>query len=122
MSYVTNSDGSIKTFIDANGNIVNLEYRYLEYQPDGYVVKIYNEQPSGITSGNKIAIANNINFEEGHEFSNYIVVQEVDENNNLTSSCMIKQPQSVVFLRQERDKLASALIEAQNAINSLLGV
>lgn len=83
-----------------------MEYRYLEYQvSDGYVTKIYNTMPTGVLDGHAIAIADNRNFEEGYEFDNYIVVQEVDTENNLLSSVMIKQPESVKFLRQERDRL-----------------
>ena len=36
------------------------------------------------------------------------MVQEVDED-NIISSCMIKQPDSVKFLRQERDRLTNEL-------------
>ena len=82
-----------------------IENRYLEYNLDGYVVKITNTVPIIIEVGNKVAIASNENFEEGSEFDNYIVVQEVDEDGNLTSSCMVRQPDSVKFLRQERDIL-----------------
>jgi hypothetical protein len=103
---ILNEDGSIRKFKDIHGVIKNMEYRYLEYQvSDGYVVKITNEVPVVVGTGHKIAISDNVNFEEGYEFDNYIVVQSVDEMGNLTSSCMIKQPDSVKFLRQERDKL-----------------
>ncbi|WML35938.1 hypothetical protein [Clostridium sp. OS1-26] len=109
-------------FTDVNGNEKALEYRYLEYNSDGYVVAIYNEMPVNITNSNKIAIADNRNFEVGYEYENYICVQEVNQDNILTLCCVIKQPESVKFLRKERDNLANALLEAQNAINALLGV
>lgn len=119
---ILNEDGSNITFTNAEGVVVNLEYRYLEYDISGYVVKIYNELPESVATGNMIAIASNQNFEEGSEYTNYIMVQAVNEVGTLTSSFMAKQPQSVVFLRQERDKLAETLLEAQNAINDALGV
>lgn len=112
---ILNADGTIKTFTDVDGNVINMEYRYLEYNQEGYVIKIYNDMPT-LTNGNKIAIADNRNFEIGSEFDNYIVVQDVDENNNLTSSCMIKQPESVKFLRQERDNLVQQLTVATQTI------
>lgn len=88
-----------------------MELRYLEYDTDGYVIKITNEIPTIISEGNKVAISNNINFEIGYEYDNYIVVQEVDVGGNLTSACMIKQPDSVKFLRRERDRL-----QAENTV------
>ncbi|MBU3146849.1 hypothetical protein [Clostridium sp. CF012] len=107
-----------------------MENRYLEYQiSDGYVIAIYNEMPATIPTDRKIAISNNVNFEVGYEFDNYIVVQEVDANGNLTSSCMIKQPDSVKFLRQERDisKAENAILtstqnDIQIAMTQLMGI
>ena len=94
-----------------------MENRYLEYQiSDGYVIKITNEIPTVVEEGHKIAISNNVNFEVGSEFDNYIVVQEVDEDGNLTSSCMIKQPNSVKFLRQERDKFQEENIKLKTRV------
>jgi hypothetical protein len=102
---VVNKEGNGIVF-DRNGVDVDMEYRYLEYQvTDGYVVKITTDLPTVIEEGHKMAISNNINFEVGYEFDNYIVVQEVNENGSLLSSCMVKQPDSVKFLRQERDIL-----------------
>jgi hypothetical protein len=122
MGFILNENNEQTYFLDRDGNKKALEYRYLEYNSDGYVIAISNEMPSTITTGNKIAIADNINFEIGYEYSNYISVQEVDTDNKLKSSVIIRQPESVKFLRKERDNLATALLEAQNAINTMLGV
>ncbi|MBU3146659.1 hypothetical protein [Clostridium sp. CF012] len=97
-----------------------MELRYLEYQlSDGYVVKITTENPAITEVGRSIAISDNVNFEVGYEFDNYIVVQSVDSANKLTSSCMIKQPDSVKFLRQERDILKAENIVLKSNQDSL---
>ncbi|MBZ9637517.1 hypothetical protein [Clostridium sp. FP1] len=115
--YVLNDEGNVIQFTDVKGVLKNMEYRYLEYQiSDGYVIKIYNEFPQIIAEGDKIAISNSINFEEGSEYDNYIVVQEVDAKDNLTSSCMIRQPDSIKFLRQERDRLTIELTSTQSLL------
>jgi hypothetical protein len=117
---VLNEDNSIKTYEDKNGEVKNMEYRYLKYQiSDGYIVTISNE-PMLIEEGFKIAISNNVNFEEGYEFDNYIVVQEVDENNILESSYMVKQPDSVKFLRQENIKFKANQLLIQSLLDEMI--
>lgn len=105
---ILDKNGEIEVFKDENGNDKNLEYRYLEYNIDGFVICIYTELPI-LTNGNKIATSDNINFESGDEFDYYIIVQSVDESGNLTSACKSKQSEQYKYLLVERNKLALEL-------------
>lgn len=120
--YVLDSENKPMFFNDKDGTRKAMEYRYLEYNKDGYVLAIYNEIPTDIVSGNKIAIGDNRNFEVGYEFENLILIHSVDANNLIISCGMSKLPENIKYLRLERDNLRSAVIETQNAINMMLGV
>jgi hypothetical protein len=115
---ILNEKGEIETFQDMNGNEKNLEYRYLEYNIDGFVICIYTELPI-LTNSNKIATSDNINFESGDEFDYYIVVQSVDEAGNLTSACKLKQSEQYKYLLIERNKLALELEKSTTHAASL---
>jgi hypothetical protein len=115
---ILDEKGELDTFKDMNGNEKNLEYRYLEYNADDFVLCIYAELPI-LTNGNKIATSDNINFEVGDEFNYYIVVQSVDETGHLTSACKSKQSEQYKYLLMERNKIAAELEKSTTHAASL---
>jgi hypothetical protein len=121
--YILRADGSTRTYTDDNDVTIKMEYRYLEYVNGGYVITIYNDMPLTIKEGCKIAISNNINFEEGYELINDIVVQEVDELGNVLSCYKAEmQNDAIKFLRQERDILKEQVTELSIALANIMGI
>ncbi|KTE89299.1 hypothetical protein [Desulfitobacterium hafniense] len=83
-----------------------MEDRYLIYRElDGYVVKISNTIPEVIPDGCRVAIGDNLNFEEGHEIKFYIEIQGVAENGRITSAYMLQLPLVLRHLSQEKTTL-----------------
>lgn len=75
-----------------------LEYRLL----DGVVERIHESKP---LQKEGYGIAKTTGFMLGDELKNFIVVNGVDENSNLTSCAYVKEPASAQYLREENLKL-----------------
>lgn len=87
---------------------------YLEYRlSDGVVEKTHETEPQPKEG---YGLAKTTGFTMGDEIKNFIVVNSVDEEGNLTSCSYIKEPASGEYLRKENLKLREEnldLIEMQ---------